>query len=289
MYGVGGNSWVAMGDPVGPESELKDLAWRFREAADRHGDRGVFYQVSHQRLPMYLDMGLSLLKLGEEARVPLPEFSLQGAWGKEFRRTLRKLQSEGCCFEILPAAATAGQMGELKEISDSWLAAKDIHEKGFSLGFFSESYLARYPVAVAHIDGRMMAFANLWPGADREEVSIDLMRYRPDAPHGIMEFVFLEIIRWARGEGYRWFNLGMAPLSGLEERSLSPVWAKMGGFIFRHGEHFYNFQGLRRYKEKFGPVWSPKYLACRGGISIPRTLADLRLVISGGLKEMLTR
>ncbi|MDD2389842.1 MAG: bifunctional lysylphosphatidylglycerol flippase/synthetase MprF [Desulfobacterales bacterium] len=289
MYGISGNTWVAMGDPVGLEGELKDLSWRFREMADRHGDRGVFYHVSHHRLPIYLDMGLSLLKLGEEARVPLSGFSLEGAQRKGFRYTLRKLEKEGCRFEVLSQASVAGRMADLKEISDQWLSGKNSREKGFSLGFFSETYLKRYPVAVAFQNDRMIAFANFWQGAGREELSIDLMRYRPEAPTGIMEYIFLQLMLWAKGEGYRWFNLGMAPLSGFEERGLSPIWTRLGDFVFRHGEHFYNFQGLRQYKEKFDPVWSPKYLACPGGIPVPRILADVSSLISGGYKRILTR
>jgi phosphatidylglycerol lysyltransferase len=289
MYGIIGNSWIAMGDPVGPEGELEDLAWRFREAADRHGDRGVFYQVSHQRLPMYLDMGLSLLKLGEEARVALSGFSLEGSQRKDFRYTLRKLEKDGCRFEVLPPGSVTADATAFKEISDQWLAEKSSREKGFSLGFFSEAYLDRYAIAVVRQQDRMMAFANIWPGAGQEELSIDLMRYRPAAPNGIMEYLFLQIMLWGKTGGYQWFNLGMAPLSGFEARALAPLWTRLGGFVFRHGENFYNFQGLRQYKEKFDPVWSPKYLACPGGISIPRTLADVSLLISGGLKGMLPR
>ena len=66
-----------------------------------------------------------------------------------------------------------------------------------------------------------------------------------------MDFLFVELMLWARAEGYRYFNLGMAPLSGFEQRRLAPLWSRTGAFIYRHGEHFYNFDGLRRYKEKF--------------------------------------
>jgi phosphatidylglycerol lysyltransferase len=88
---------------------------------------------------------------------------------------------------------------------------------------------------------------------------------------------------WGRQEGYQWFNLGMAPLSGLENRTLAPLWSKAGALLFRHGEHFYNFQGLRHYKEKFDPEWRPKYLACRGGLALPRVLTNVATLISGGL------
>ena len=68
-----------MGDPVGSESERRDLTWQFRKLVDRHDGWTVFYQVRPGNLHLYLDLGLSLLKLGEEARVPLVDFSLDGA------------------------------------------------------------------------------------------------------------------------------------------------------------------------------------------------------------------
>src|SRR5205823_5359531 len=74
MYGVAGRSWVALGDPVGPSEEHTEVAWRFKEAADEHGGWTVFYQVSVDHLPLYIDLGLTLLKLGEEARVRLDRF-----------------------------------------------------------------------------------------------------------------------------------------------------------------------------------------------------------------------
>ncbi len=76
----------------------------------------------------------------------------------------------------------------------------------------------------------------------------------------------------------------MAPLAGLENRSFAPLWNRLGALVFRHGEHFYNFQGLREYKEKFVPEWTPRYLACPGGLALPRILTNIATLISGGLK-----
>jgi phosphatidylglycerol lysyltransferase len=150
-------------------------------------------------------------------------------------------------------------------------------------------YLANFPVVLIRRAGSLVAFANLWASVTREEISVDLMRFAPRAPRGTMDFLFVELLLWARSQGYRWLNLGMAPLSGLGARRLAPRWHQVGGFVFRHGEHFYNFQGLRRYKEKFAPVWSPRYLLAPGGIALPRILADASLLISGGLRGLLTQ
>jgi phosphatidylglycerol lysyltransferase len=289
MYGVQGRSWVALGDPVGPEREMEELAWRFRELSDRHGGWTVFYEISKAYLPLYLDLGLSLLKLGEHARVPLMTFSLEGKSRKPLRNVCNRFDKDGCQFVVVPTPEVVALVPELKVISDAWLAEKNTREKGFSLGFFDPLYLQQGPVAVVRKAGRIVAFANLWLGADKEELSPDLMRFLPDAPENVMEYLFLQLMLWGKQEGYRWFNLGMAPLSGLEDRALAPLWNRLGAFMFRHGEHFYNFQGLRRYKDKFDPEWEPRYLASPGGLTLPRILTNIAALISGGLKGVITK
>jgi len=289
MYGVIGRSWVAMGDPVGPPNEARELAWEFRALSDRHGGWTIFYEVSPGNLPLYLDLGLALLKLGEEARVALGTLTLEGGARKGLRQTHHRLERGGCRFEIVPPDGIAALLPELRAISDAWLGAKNVREKGFSLGFFEARYLCELPLAVVRQEGRLVAFANLWLGAEREEATIDLMRYLPDSPPGLMDYLFVELLLWAKAEGYRWFSLGMAPLSGLENRALAPLWSRLGALLFRHGEHFYNFQGLRAYKEKFDPVWSPRYLALPGGASVPPILANVAALISGGLKGVVTK
>lgn len=287
MYGVAGQSWVAMGDPVGPSEQWPELLWSFRQSVDRYADRAVFYQVGHEHLHYYLDMGLTLLKLGEEARVPLTGFSLEGSGRKNLRHVHRKLGKQGCTFEILSPSEVEKNMDVLKSISDSWLQEKNTREKGFSLGFFDPVYVQRFPVALVRFQENITAFANVWQTAAREELTVDLMRYRPDAPHGVMDYLFIEMMLWGAAQGFRWFNLGMAPLSGLETHALAPLWHRVGCLVARFGDHFYNFQGLRTYKDKFDPVWESKYLAAMGGLALPRTLADIGALISGGYKGIL--
>jgi phosphatidylglycerol lysyltransferase len=287
MYAVAGQTWVAMGDPVGPADQWPELLWQFRQSADDYGGRAVFYEVGHEHLHLYLDMGLTLLKLGEEARVPLTAISLEGSSHKNLRYTHRKLTKEGCSFEIIPATSVALHMDALKTISDAWLEEKNTREKGFSLGFFDPGYLQRFPIGLVRLQGNIVAFANLWQSADREEITVDLMRHRPDAPNGVMDFLFIELMLWGAGQGFRWFNLGMAPFTGMETHELAPLWHRIGGLVVRIGDHFYNFQGLRAYKEKFDPVWQPRYLAAPGGLSLPRTLADIGALTSGGIKGLL--
>lgn len=290
MYGVEGHSFVAMGDPVGSPRSRKELAWAFRALADRHGGTAVFYQVRKHNLPLYLDMGLSLLKLGEEGRVPLRDFNLDGGSRKRLRRAVRVVEAAGGSFEMYRgAAAVDAILPALKPVSDEWLAARGSREKGFSLGFWNESYLRSTSIAVVRQGEQIVAFANLWEGAEEEEVTVDLMRYTQLAPEGTMEFLFVNSMLWSRGRGFSHFNVGMAPLSGLENRQLAPVWNRVGALLFKHADNFYNFQGLRGFKEKFDPVWEPRYLASRGGFALPRILTNVSALVSRGPRGLIPK
>ena len=289
MYQVSGRSWIALGDPVGPIGRHAELVWSFRELVDRCGGQVVFYQVSGQSLPLYVDLGLSLTKLGEEARVDLAAFTLQGSRAADLRQSHRRAQRSGLSFEIVPAEGVSALLPRLRAVSDAWLGEKATREKGFSVGAFDEAYLTRLPVAVVRCEGHVVAFANLWPTATKDELSVDLMRFGPDAPPSTMDYLFIELMLWGQAQGYRWFNLGMAPLSGLENRALAPLWHRVGSFLYRNGESFYNFEGLRRFKEKFHPRWEPRYLASAGGMRLPRALLDVSTLISGGLRELVVK
>src|SRR5262249_19499284 len=137
MYGVSGRSWVALGDPVGPVDEWHALTASFIDESVQHGGWALFYKGRRDHLCMYLDFGLSVVKLGEEARVCLTNFSLDGPERRNLRRVHRKAEEEGCAFEVLEEpAAIAPLLPRLRAVSDAWLDAKHTREKRFSLGHF---------------------------------------------------------------------------------------------------------------------------------------------------------
>ena len=290
MYDVEGRSWVAMGDPVGDSEEARrELVWTFRDQCERAGGWPLFYQVRPEDLDLYLEVGMNLLKIGEEARVSLGSFNLDGKSKKVLRNTVNKLTREGMRLEIVPAEAVVSLLPRLKKISDAWMRDKGVREKGFSLGAFDARYLERTPMALVWQGEELVAFSNLFLTDSKEEASLDLMRHLPDGTSGIMDFMFIELMTWAKQEGYRWFNLGMAPLSGLQNRRSAPLWSRLGAMLFGRGERFYNFRGLHKYKDKFDPVWEPRYLAVPNGIALPLVFANVASLISGGLSGMVRR
>ncbi len=282
MYARQGRSWIALFDPVGPREAWPGLVWDFVEAAHAEGGRPVFYQVTAEGLSIYADAGLRAVKLGEEARVSLPGFDLKGGAKAGLRHAVNRAAREGLEFAILSPDEAALRFDALEAISNAWLAHHKAREKRFSLGGFTRDYVLGKPVAVLIQGGAIVAFATLLTKGLREEASVGLMRFGPDAPSGAMEFLFVRLIEHFRDGGYQWFSLGMAPLSGFSVSPAAPVWHRIGSAVFEHGERFYNFRGLRAFKAKYQPVWRPRYMAVSGSPAM--ALADSTILISGGLK-----
>lgn len=288
MYGVHGRTWVAMGDPVVTNpSARRELVSGFLDRCDDFGGRPVFYEVSKEQLHLYADFGLAFAKLGETARVPLRDFSLDGGDRKALRAAHRRVTAEGGTFRVVFPPEVDALLPGLEDVSREWLHEKATAEKGFSLGAFSPGYLRRLPVAVVEREGRIEAFANIWRAGGTRELSVDLMRHRASPIRPLMDGLFAHLFLWGRANGYEYFNLGMAPLSGLEESPVAPLWARLAHVVFAHGERFYNFQGLRAYKEKFHPIWEPRYLAYPGRLTLAPVLADIAALVAGGYRRML--
>jgi len=289
MYGKRGRTWAALFDPIGPESEWPELIWRFVEHAHDHGGRACFYQASSRVIPLYLDVGLTAHKLGEYAMVPLASFSVQGSTRAHLRQALSRGERDGLSFEVCPPTAMPSLLQELKAVSDAWLAEHATREKSFSLGSFEPQYLCHTPLAVVRHQDRVVAFANLMSTDTKAEATIDLMRYTPDAPKGVMDYLFVKLMLHCQTEGYRLFGLGMAPMSGMSTHYNAPHWQRLGRLVYRHGETFYNFRGLRAFKQKFDPVWEPRYLCAEGGIQPLIVFTDIAALVSGGIKGVLSK
>ena len=283
MYGKHGRTWVALGDPLGSEEEGPDLVWSFKDLADTNNGRPAFYQVGEKHLTWYIDAGMNLYKLGEEARVNLADFGLEGPERRDLRQSHNRGKRDGLTFELVEPPADDVLLDELKSVSDAWLATKNAQEKGFSLGRFAFDYIRRCPLALVREHGAITAFTNVFETDKRAEATIDLMRHLTDGSRMTMDFLFIELMLALKAQGYAEFNLGMAPLAGLTEHPQARTWDHLGTYLYKHAGHFYNFDGLRRFKAKFDPIWRPKYLAAPGGLDPLIVTVDIAALISGGL------
>ncbi len=271
---------IVLGDPIGNKSLVGAAIQEFQSYADHYALTVVFYQAAPEYLSIYHENGYNFFKLGEEALVPLATFTLTGKSNQNLRTAKNKSDREGQTFEVLSPPYHADLLAELRQISNEWLG--DRKEKAYSLGWFNEPYIQRSPLALLrNAEGQILAFATLAPAYDQNKViSIDLMRHLNDTPNGTMDVLFVRLIEWAKEQGYSYFNLGMSPLSSVGENQNAHREEKLARLVFQYGGHWYGFEGLRRYKEKFSPEWQTRYLAYPAGMALPILTLDLVRLVS---------
>jgi phosphatidylglycerol lysyltransferase len=289
MFTREGSSWVALGDPVGLQSEAEEMVWEFQDECTREGYSPVFYNVGADNLEFYVDLGLTLFKLGEEARIPLSNFNPQQTVDEKVWSSYEELEEQGYSWEILTPESMGVYLPELKAISQASINAQNQKERGFSVGYFDEDYLSNFPIGVVKKDTQLLGFTNILRSAGKYELATDLLRYRPAAPKGIINYMLIHCMLWGQQEGYEWLNLGIAPFSGMDEHDFSPGWNKLADFVYTYGENFYGFKTVRAYKSQFNPVWEPRFLVCPGGWTLPRVLSNITNVVSGGFSNLVSK
>jgi phosphatidylglycerol lysyltransferase len=278
---------VALGDPCGDPQAFNAAIIAFREFADRHDLTPCFYEVGEAWIPRYHDAGFALFKLGETALVKLVDFTTAGKRGEALRHGVNRARRGGVGIELVEQPLPPELWPQLRAVSDAWLAVHHTAEKRFSLGNYNEDYLRRAPVAVAMAGERAVAFASIMPDyASHTELSIDLMRHHPEAPPGTMDYLFVELLEYARRQGYRYFNLGISPLGGVGKTRYARPSEKLARLAFEFGNRFYNYKGLRSFKEKFHPEWRSAYLAYPVLTPLPMLLVDTAALIAGGYSQI---
>ena len=111
-----------------------------------------------------------------------------------------------------------------------------------------------------------------------------MMRHRAEVPAATMEFLFTELMLQLKAEGRESFGLGMVPFAGLAGRRGATLWSRFGSLVYSHGDRFYSFEGLRRFKSKFDPSWQPRYFCCRSALPPVGPLTDAARLIAGSAR-----
>ncbi len=284
LYRTMGSNIFVFSDPSVPEGAERGFMNSLLQKAAELDRSLVFYQISSRWIPILHDYGYSFFKLGEEAIVELERFNIQGNKGKAMRNVLNKFRNDGYTFEVLSPLEVEPSLAELRRVSDAWLVSKGTKEKRFSIGFFDDRYLCSFPCAIVRDkSGLIAAFSNiLCDIGSKEEFSVDLMRYLPECPNGVMDLLFLKLFDWGKSQGFRTFNLGMAPLATVGDVPQARLQERLANILFQYGEHWYNFRGLRQFKEKYDPAWIPRYLAYPVFWRWPQVLAGVAALIAGG-------
>jgi phosphatidylglycerol lysyltransferase len=282
MYAVCGHTWVALGEPLGPAGKAESLVARFLERCDDYAGLPVIYQAPKDWLHVYADYGLTHVTLGEDARVFVPHFALEGSGHRALRTTLLHLERHGVHMEVVWPPEVAQLLPALRETSDAWLAGRGAIDGRFAVARFAEAYVAASPVAMARRGPTIEAFATLTSLPGRHTLMVELIRQRLTAPRGVGEGLIAWLLLWARQHGYRWCDLGLAPPARLEHPELRPFWRSLLPTAPTFGDPRPTVRTLREEKQRFDPAWEPRYLVYPGGTPIASVLNDVATLIRGG-------
>ena len=252
---------VVMGEPIGEKKYFPAAISSFTAEAEEKNLTPLFYEVGQDLTLLLHNHGYEFMKFGETAKVPLFDFDLVGKAGKKFRAAVNKLENKGYSFKVMYPPFSDSFLQDLENISDAWLSGRQ--EKGFSLGFFDKNYLSLAPIAcVLDSEGKVQAFSNFLICNGEKEASIDLMRYNPGTEsNGIMDYLFVQNFLYFKEKGVEYFDLGMAPLSNVGQEEHSFFQEKLAFLVYAFTNRFYSFSGLRKYKDKFSPLWEARYLS----------------------------
>jgi phosphatidylglycerol lysyltransferase len=267
---------LVMGTPSGDMTRLYEALKAFIHESDVLGYRPVFYEVDERTTLLLHELGYHFIKQGEEGHVNLTDFTLTGSKNKSKRQAVNQVEKAGYRLELIPRdALTPDLFARLRAISDEWLDGR--REKGFSLGYFDETYLSKAPIAVVRSDEKIVAFANIMPTYTQELVTIDLMRHTADAPKGVMDFLFIKLFEHFQAQGIAKFDLGMTPLANVGTSRNAFVSERIANLIYQFGDSLYNFEGLRNYKKKYVTSWEPRYTAYSHSANIAFVMLALLL------------
>ena len=270
-YSVGANFAVALADPVGPPEEMAETIRQFKLFCEDQGWGVAFHQTLPDLLPAYQQSGFKKLKLGDDAIVDLTNFTIEGKSFKKLRSRNNQLEKSGVRVRFYDAPIPDELIRQLKEVSDEWLQLPGRRERTFTLGKFDPDYLRSTPIATAEdTEGRVLAFVNILHSYHPGEATVDLMRHRANAPNGVMDLLFSKLMMRKKAEGFTRFNLGMAPMSGFQEREEATAAEKAVHLFMQSLPFLFSFSGLKAWKAKFASDWEPRYLIYRHTLDLPK-------------------
>ncbi len=252
---------VALGEPVCEDNQaiIRNMVEEFERFCLDNGLKAAYYKIAEERLPLFQSLGKKALPLGQEARLHLPTFSLEGKDRKSLRNVLNALVKKGYAPVLHPAPIKDGLLQKLKYVSDEWLKSTERNEILFSSGMFDwEELKAQDIITIENGDEKVVAFLNIIPDYALAEGTYDLIRKTADAPAGVMDALIVALISELQKQDKQYLNMGIAAMSGIDKPQGLPEWAIK--FAYERLRQFRHYQGLYDFKDKFGPQWETKYL-----------------------------
>ena len=270
-YRIENGVLLLSGDPVGPEESFRGLLRELRGFAETRGLRLGAVGASESLCPLYEELGLRSIYLGDEAIVELDRFSLEGRAIRKVRQSVHRLGNAGYTAELHPLSdLDAATVGEIEQIIERGLDGAP--ERGFSMAMDSIRSQPCEDTAVVlarDSDGAIRGVLHFVPVYGRDAVSLSFMRRDPATPNGLTEFLIVKAVELLRERGVAEMSLNFAAFAkwmhSPQKRS-----ERVLGKLIALGNPFFQIESLYRFNAKFFPRWEPRYLVYEGALGLPR-------------------
>jgi len=262
-YRVVAGTAIVTGDPIGDPTERGELLAEFRRVAHAKAWRVAIAGAATEALPDYAELGFKSIYLGDEAFVHPDRFSLEGRPIRKVRQSVTRLAKAGYRVELLaPSEVEPVVRAELRSVSEEWRGRWP--ERGFTMAMDA---LFAYPDTMLAIargpDGRIGGFLQLVPAPACGGYSLASMRRRRETPNGLMEYLIVETIAWAREHGVREVSLNFSVFAEYLRGTglLRAVLLKL--------DRLFQLERLHAFNRKFFPEWRRRYFCFERWSDLP--------------------
>ena len=269
---------LVSGDPIGNQHSYTDLLESFSSLCEDNDWTPAFIHTEPKYYGFYERHGFSMQKIGEEAIINIDSFRSSVGKNKYFRNILNKFDKKGYSTELLRPPHNSAIIDRLNVVSKEWRKRPGRDERGFMMGYFTPEYMQQCNIMVARdAAGTIQAFINQIPSYDKTEANYDLLQHTESSLTNINDYLLSKFIDYLSDQGFTRLNLGLCPLVGLEKKDDNDsIIDSALRLAYSKGDRIYSFSGLQRFKAKYNPSWSPRYIAYRGGLrGFTRTLNAL--------------
>ena len=266
---IAGTALVA-GDPIGEHAERKELIGEFVRVAQSKGWRVAIAGASNEALADYAANGFRSMYLGDEAVIHPASFSLDGRAIRKVRQSVSRLEKSGYEVRVLSTAdADESLRRELRAVSEVWRG--NWPERGFTMAMDA---LFLYPDTVLAVavgpDGSVGGFLQLVPSPANEGYSLASMRRRRDTPNGLMEYLIVETVAWARGHAVTELSLNFAVFADfLRAEDGASRWTRTVRWSLLKADRLFQVERLHSFNRKFFPHWRRRYFCFQRWSDLP--------------------
>ncbi len=262
---------LVSGDPVGPDEAIPGLLSELSVFAEMRGLRLAALGAGERLQPLWGQLGLRSLYLGDEAVVDTAAFSLEGRPIRKVRQSVTRLEKQGYTARLQQLAELSDdELAELDGVSRRW--RQDERERGFTMSLDAlrqEDHGDSLVVTGRDADGRVRGFLHFAPSYGRPAVSLSLMRRDRDTPNGLTEFLVARGLELLRERGIEEASLNFSAFARLIHSPRNRP-ERLVGRLLLVGDSFFQIERLHRFNTKFFPRWEPRYLMYERVLSLPR-------------------